>query len=185
VIKAAAFTHPNHQRGQGKNAMTPDAIVLHHSLTADSQTVSWNAIRRYHTSWKYKGRIISPDQVQDLIEKGASVERPWSDIGYHYGIEQVDDRYEILVGRMMNQTGAHCPLQSMNRRALGICFIGDFDKTPVPDAQWILGVRLVRSLMAILHIGSDRIYGHRELAPYKSCPGTKFDLDQFRSELAR
>jgi hypothetical protein len=50
--------------------MNPEYIVIHHSLTPDNQTVSWNAIRRYHID----------------VNK-------WADIGYHYGIENINGAY--------------------------------------------------------------------------------------------
>jgi hypothetical protein len=163
--------------------MKPTAIVLHHSLTEDGATVSWNSIRRYHTSWKCEGIIVRQDQVQGLINQGAPVERPWMDIGYHFGIERVGDRYEVMTGRMLNETGAHCREKSMNSRAIGICFVGNFDQTPPPVAQLALGLRLVRSLMEAFDISLGNIFGHRELSPYKSCPGRCFDLKQFCTDL--
>lgn len=163
--------------------MKPSAIVLHHSLTKDGATVSWNSIRRYHTSWKCEGIILHPDHVQGIIAQGAPVERPWVDIGYHLGIELVGERYEVLTGRMLTETGAHCREKGMNGRAIGICFVGNFDEQPVPVPQLALGLRLVRSLMEAFDISLGNIYGHRELAPYKSCPGIKFDLKQFRTDL--
>ena len=167
----------------GVNVMRPEAIVLHHSATKDGTTVSWEAIRRYHTSYKLAGNIIDPAQVHALVAAGMPVEKPWSDIGYHFGIELIGDRYQILTGRMMTVTGAHCTQQQMNRRALGICFVGNFDLAPVPVEQLALGMRLVRSLMDLLNIGLGGVYGHRELATYKSCPGRLFDLKQFRTDL--
>jgi len=163
--------------------MKPTAIVLHHSLTADGASVSWDAIRRYHTSWRCEGHTIRQDQVQALLNQGAPVERPWLDIGYHYGIERVGDRYEVLTGRMLNESGAHCREKGMNAKAIGICFIGNFDAVPVPVPQLALGLRLVRSLMELFGIKLGSIYGHRELAPHKSCPGRRFDLHQFRTDL--
>ena len=140
--------------------MNPKFIILHHSLTKDSETVSWQAIRRYHI---------------DTMK--------WNDIGYHYGIEIVNDQHEILVGRMPNQSGAHCKQMGMNRMSVGICFVGNFDDgKPLPE-MWVMGLRFVRGLMDIYQIPRQNIKGHRELCDYKSCPGFYFDLNKFRSQL--
>ncbi len=136
--------------------MTPTHIALHHSLTPDSGTVSWDAIRRYHKS------------------KG------WRDIGYHFGIEDIGGQYEILTGRMMTETGAHCI--GLNQHSLGIVFVGDFDNHAPPDEQWKLGVRLVKSLITVFNIPVSSIIGHRDRAD-KTCPGRCFDMAKFRNEL--
>lgn len=159
---------------------TPTAIVIHHSATDDSETLSWPAIRRYHTSYKCEGKIIKPEAVKDLIAQGAPVQKPWRDIGYHFGIEQVGRQFEILVGRMLTETGAHCPQGNMNRNGIGICLVGNFDKEPPPPAQWDLAVRLVQSLMQTFIITPARVFGHRELNPHKTCPGQLFDMERLR-----
>ena len=151
-------------------------IMLHHSLTKDGATVSWQAIRRYH--------------VETL---------GWKDIGYHFGIELIGSPspppspargegvlggYEILVGRPLDMEGAHCAAQGMNQKALGICFVGNFDEGPVPAQQWEKGVILVRSLTKLLDIPIPFVVAHRDYAP-KSCPGKLLDMDKFRQEVAR
>ena len=141
-------------------ANDPKNIILHHSLTKDSETVSWSAMRFYH--------------MHDL---------GWIDIGYHFGIELIGSKYEIITGRLLTQEGAHCSQDGMNRKSVGICFVGNFDLMEPPIPQWDLGLNLVRSLMNILDIPREKVYGHRNFAHYKTCPGKLFDLDKFRREI--
>lgn len=133
--------------------MEPKRIILHHSLTADSETVSWGAIRAYHRN------VLG-----------------WADIGYHFGIEKARDSYEIFLGRMPDETGAHC--SGHNHDSIGICFIGNFDLAAPPREQWILGVKLVRFLCDLYKIPFGEIHGHREYSS-KTCPGKLFDGGKF------
>jgi len=135
----------------------PRYIIIHHSLTKDSETVSWGAIRRYHTK-----------------------ELGWADIGYHFGIEQIGEEYEILMGRMPDQHGAHCKQHNMNTQSIGICCVGNFDDTPPVYEQWMKCLMLCRYIMQIYNIPASNVFGHREFADYKTCPGTKWDMNRFR-----
>ena len=142
--------------------MKPEYIIIHHSLTHDGQTVSWQAIRNYH-----------------MVNLG------WRAIGYHYGIELVNDCYEIIKGRMDNEPGAHCKQARMNFKSIGICLVGNFDEDK-PDAVMMHRLtQLTRSLMEIHKIPVERVHPHSMFARYKSCPGENFDFDKFIDGLRR
>jgi N-acetylmuramoyl-L-alanine amidase len=106
----------------------------------------------------------------------------WRAIGYHYGVELVNGHYEILKGRMDDETGAHCRQHQMNRKSLGICMVGNYDET-VPDIVQIHKLTmLTRSLMHIHNIPVERVHPHSLHAP-KTCPGKLFPWDDFISGL--
>jgi len=139
--------------------MKPNKIIVHHSLTKDSLTVSWGAIRTWHV--EHEG---------------------YDDIGYHAGVELVGNGssvyYEVLLGRMWNVPGAHTIGQ--NSSSLGICFVGNWDIQEPPDELLITGARVIKMWCWLFDISIDEIYGHRDFASYKSCPGLSFDMNKLR-----
>jgi len=125
-------------------------IILHHSATVDSRTFSWDAIRRYHLM------------------------KNWIDIGYHFGVELVDDEIECIVGRPLTIQGAHTI--GKNHDSIGICIVGNYDKIePSPKIYETLVYRLIIPLTQIFDIPRHHIYKHSYFAK-KTCPGTKFDM---------
>ena len=135
-------------------------IMLHHSLTKDTESVSWEAIRRYH------------------MEVNG-----WKDIGYHFGVELVGPAYQVMLGRDLSTPGAHCKESSMNQLAIGVCCVGNFDLAPPSSTQLDCLRALVRSLMQDHNVLASRIVLHREYAPYKTCPGKLFPIETFLASL--
>jgi N-acetylmuramoyl-L-alanine amidase len=146
--------------------MKPEYIIIHHSLTRDSGTVSWAAIRSYHM------KVLG-----------------YRAIGYHYGIEYVTNpydqliSYEILLGRYPGEQGAHCIPR--NRDSIGVDIIGNFDEA-IPDPKiWNKAVELVAWLRVEYGIGYFRVLGHREAQANRTCPGKFFDMNAFRDAVER
>lgn len=137
--------------------MSTEFIVIHHSLTKDGQTVNWQAIRNYH--------------------KGLG----WRDIGYHFGLEMINSQAEILVGRPLLATGAHVKEENMNHRSIGICIVGNFDVVRPSINQIEKLAPFLAHLCKVFMLTPDRVIGHRNFAPYKSCPGKAFDLASLKS----
>lgn len=131
-------------------------LVIHHSATTDGSTYSWAAIKRYHT--------------QTL---------GWSNIGYHYGIEQVGTDFASLIGRPLHKNGAHCKQAGMNSKAIGLCFVGNYD-TIIPSDDMLLQAAkdIIIPLLHQYDIPITNIHPHNKYASYKTCPGTSFPLQR-------
>ena len=152
--------------------MKRDYIVIHHSLTRDGYTVSWDDIERFHVKT-----------------------RGWRDIGYHYGVEAADGTTVALVGRPEFAEGAACRELDMNRQGLHVCVVGNYDLwRPEPETLRVLARRVIVPLMVRHGIPLKNVLGHREvglmdgwdweLGQYKSCPGRLFDMDELRAQVA-
>lgn len=132
-----------------------DRIIVHHSATEDSGTLSWTALKRFHM--EHHG---------------------WSDIGYHAGVEFVRDGYVVIVGRPEDRTGAHTVGQ--NNRSLGFVFVGNYDKS-VPSEEMLQTA--VRSwfvpVLLRYGIGVENVLPHSQFAS-KTCPGKFFDMKRLR-----
>lgn len=132
-------------------------IIIHHSLTPDNDLLSWGAIRHYHVN------IMR-----------------WEDIGYHFGIERIRGGYEILKGRPLTLMGAHT--KGKNGDSIGICVVGNFDKTRPKKIIYLKAAELIKELMEIHHIKKENVYGHNNFSE-KTCPGLQFDMNYLRSLL--
>ena len=138
----------------------PQKVICHHSLTKDSGSVSWGAIRRYHTKTL-----------------------KWAGIGYHAGVELVlsgqEVNYEILMGRMWDRSGAHT--RGQNGDSLGICFVGNYDIIPPPKKMLMIGAKVIALWLRLFNLSIDNIYSHHHFNAYKSCPGTYFDMEYLKT----
>jgi len=144
-------------------------IVIHHSASADHPThVNFQAIRDYHVNVN-----------------------GWRDVGYNFVVDRISGRVEVFVGRTLTEDGAHTIEMSLNKVGVGICLIGDFDQGTPPNDSLEFLARLCRSLMDQFVIPPENVIGHWEAqamggvpsAKRKTCPGSKFNMEDFRKKI--
>lgn len=145
-------------------------LIQHHSLTSDSKTVSWDAIRRWHTGQ-------NPQSPYGFIRPALP------DIGYHLGLERIGSHIEILWGRSWRQPGAHAI--GANGDSLGICWVGNFTDAPPSDVMMEAGAMLNADLCAVFELRPEvAILGHHDVDERRLCPGAAFPLERLRDMVA-
>lgn len=136
-------------------------IVIHHSAGHDSSGLELAEIRRFH-------------------KQG----RGWTDIGYHVVVEEIDGVPVAIFARPWWRPGSHCPEQGMNRRALGVCLVGNFSKAPPSGPLLEAAADCVGSLCSALGIAVKDVQPHRNLKATQ-CPGDLFPWELFVSMVAQ
>lgn len=122
----------------------------------------------------------------------------WNGLGYHFvinngifknGYGKADGLVEVGYRWRGQKTGSHCRPDSdrdnyWNKHTVGICLIGNFNKTRSTEQQWRSLVKLVRFLQRRYDIPASQIRGHRDIKP-TDCPGRYFSFGEFRRRLGR
>ena len=120
----------------------------------------------------------SPGGNADMIRRWHTVDdHNWLDIGYHYvicngkahGGWKAGGDGEVQEGRPIDVQGAHA--RSANADSIGICLIGDFEKT-FPSNKQMMGLAgLILDLCIDYHIKPlGGVLGHRDVGN-TICPG--------------
>ena len=141
------------------------AIIIHHSATAKGNAAIFDK------SHKNNG---------------------WDGVGYDFvignGTNSGNGLVEVTFRWREQKTGAHCggtPGNWANEDGVGICLVGDFNKSSPTWSQMNSLAKLVRFLKKRYGIGNSRIYGHGATpGGHKTdCPGRNFSMAKLKRTL--
>ena len=102
----------------------------------------------------------------------------WPGIGYHY---VVDKDGTISLCHDLEVVSFH--VGNSNRRAVGICMVGDFRSQALEPNQKRATMDLVFKLMEDLNLSIEDVWGHIEFPGYSWKPCPSIDMDTFRRDL--
>ncbi len=144
----------------------------------------WTAIVIHHSATETGNAAI--------FDKMHREQNHWAGVGYDFvlgnGTDSGDGEVEVTFRWQEQIPGAHCGGTANNWAnidGIGICLVGDFDRT-VPTAQQMQSLlRLIRFLQKRYGIPKWRIYGHKFTpgARVTDCPGRRFPMARLKSML--
>ena len=146
-------------------AVTPrewQYVVVHHTATSAGNVDS-----------------INTSHLKNKDKNG----NPWLGIGYHFvignGDGMTDGAIEPTFRWRTQIQGAHAGSanKDYNERGIGICLVGNFEKTPPTAAQKRSVKLLVQTLRNEYHISVANVVGHKDIrASATECPGKFFPM---------
>jgi hypothetical protein len=117
-------------------------------------------------------------------------DRGFDELGYHFvignGTNSGDGQIEVGPRWVKQKWGAHDNAldNRFNTNGIGICLVGDFNKTHPTAKQRRSLIRLVTYLMKTYHVPPDRVLGHGETKDTQ-CPGRYLSVADIRDSVAR
>lgn len=168
IKPAASPLSPSVQKAVASAPVSPRRwkyIVIHHSGAEEG---SLKSIDRYHREERH-------------MENG---------LAYHFLIGNGNGMGdgEIAVGNRWKEQldGGHLRSESQNKTALGICLIGNFDKTKPTEKQLRGLENLVRALMNRCSLTASAVKTHQQInVVHTRCPGSKFPTRAFLANLKK
>ena len=118
----------------------------------------------------------------------------WGGLAYHFvinnGIWRKDGLVQAGSRWMKGEKGAHVKgiMNHYNVYGIGICLVGNIEKSMPTEKQGIALVQLTHMLMKTYNIQAENILGHRQVPHDKNkkrkantnCPGKYISIKQFR-----
>lgn len=140
-----------------------DHIVVHHSATAMG---SAKGMDEYHRTKRH-------------MENG---------LAYHFVIGNgrgMRDGEVVAGNRWTRQLhGGHLKSEHLNQVSIGICLVGDFNRTKPTRKQIDSLEALLESLMRRCNVKAASIQTHKQIHPkHTECPGKRFDLNAVKRRL--
>ena len=139
-------------------------IVIHHSATATGNAA--------------------------IFDEWHRTKRHWDELGYHFvignGTASGDGQVEIGPRWFKQKHGAHCRVgnnETYNDTGIGICLVGDFQKTRPTQRQMQALAELVDWLSLRFGIPESHVIGHGAV-DVTSCPGRYFSMDDLARRVA-
>lgn len=138
-------------------------IVIHHSGTSEGTV---KGMDNYHRQVRH-------------MENG---------LAYHFVVGNGNGmgNGEVAVGNRWKRQldGGHLASLAQNKVAIGICLVGNYDRTPPTSAQLKSLNALVRSLMMRCNISASNVKTHQQINVIGTkCPGSKFPTKTFLAGL--
>ena len=138
-------------------------IVIHHSGVEDGTIKSMD---RYHREQRH-------------MEHG---------LAYHFvignGNGMRDGQISVCQRWRKQLDGGHLRSQAQNRISLGICLVGNFEKTKPTPTQLRRLTALTRALLTKCKLSADAVKTHRQInVVHTRCPGRHFPTKSFLGSL--
>lgn len=175
------------------NNRKPPASRLHQASLVDELTSFVNdpddlfSPPKADRPWKYIVLHHSASSVgsYDSIDQEHRKRLGWAGCGYHFvignGSETPDGTIEVSQRWSNQKHGVHCrdgKHPDVNEYGIGICLVGDLEKSPPTPRQIAAARALVAYLRTRYHINGDHVDSHAHLAASPtSCPGRLFPTD--------
>src|SRR6266699_1284661 len=176
----------------GQKLIIPESGTLREGPTSSSLLPKGlNKVRVDPGKWKYIviHHSASPNASVKGMDYYHRVERHMENgLAYHFVIgngHSMKDG-EIAIGRRWTAQldGGHLASEALNRKAIGICMVGNFDADRPTRRQMESLHSLVEFLLARCHLGADAVRTHQQINPiYTRCPGHNFPTKSFLEEL--
>ncbi|MEM1062197.1 MAG: peptidoglycan recognition family protein, partial [Planctomycetota bacterium] len=112
---------------------------------------------------------------------------PWLGIGYHFlignGHGMPDGAIEPTFRWDRQLAGAHAGDATMNKHAIGVALVGNFESRPPTARQTEALVALLQTLATEHGLGPGDLITHADVRP-TLCPGRHFPLAAIRDAVA-